>query len=170
MVEWKASRHTRDLKKSWKKSSLLALDCLAMQSDDVIWSAIGNQFCSYKVKYVTPFLCLREARRIFPGQLRRISVETNTTSPASAAGNHVPSRTLGMPPCVNTKVCTHLYHPVSIHFNPFPRGSLPVYEDHRASTLPCTHVGKDQAVKQLHKSIGAGKLAGHVQTAVTGIR
>ena len=75
-----------------------------MQCDDVIWSVIGNQFCSYKVKYVTPSLRLREAQQSLLGQLLRISVEMNTTSLVSAAGNHVPLPTLGMPPCVSTKV------------------------------------------------------------------
>jgi protein MAK16 len=90
-----------------------------MQCDDVIWSAIGNQFCSYKVKYVVPSLCLCEAQQRFPGQSRRISVGTNTTSPASAAGNHVPLLTLGMPPCVNTKVFTRTHLSVDMYPNNF---------------------------------------------------
>jgi protein MAK16 len=90
-----------------------------MQCDDVIWSAIGNQFCSYKVKYVTPYLCLREAQQDFLGQSRRISVGTNTTSLASAAGNHVPLPTLGMPLCVNTKVCTRPHLSADMHPNNF---------------------------------------------------
>lgn len=137
-----------------------------MQSDDLIWSAIGNQFCSYKVKYVTLCLCLPQAQRAL-GQLRRISAETNTTSLASAAGSHVLSPTLGMLPCVNMKVCSSPYLSGHTPIN-FPRGPLPVHEDDRASTFPCTHVGKGQAVKQLHKSIGAGKPAGRMQMAVRG--
>ena len=137
-----------------------------MQCDDVIWSAIGNQFCSYKVKYVAPSLRLRKAQQGFLGQLRRISVETNTTSLASAAGNHVPLPTLGMPLCVNTKVCTRPYLSVDVYPKQFHRGPLPVHEDYRASTFPGTHVGKSQAVKQLHKSIGAGDLANYMQTGV----
>jgi hypothetical protein len=135
-----------------------------MQCDDVIWSAIGNQFCSYKVKYVAPFFCLREAQQRFLGQLRRISVGTNTTSPASAAGNHVPLLTLGMPPCVNTKVCTCPHLSVDMHPNQFRRGPLLVHEDYRASTFPGTNVGKGQTVKQLHKSIGTGNPAHYTQT------
>lgn len=80
-----------------------------MQSDDVIWSAIGNQFCSYKVKYVISRICLSETHKAVLGQLRKISVETNTTLLASVAGSHVPSPTLGMPPCVNTKVRIYFY-------------------------------------------------------------
>jgi hypothetical protein len=140
-----------------------------MQCDDVIWSAIGNQFCSYKVKYVAPSLCLREAEQGFLGQLRRISVGTNTTSPASAAGNHVPLLTLGMPPCANTKVCTSSHLSVDMHLKQFHRGPLPVHEDYRTSTFPRTDVGKGQAVKQLHKSIGAGNPADYTQTGVRGI-
>jgi protein MAK16 len=97
-----------------------------MQCDDVIWSAIGNQFCSYKVKYVAPSLCLREAQQRFLGQLHRISVGTNTTSPASAAGNHVPLLTLGMPLCVNTKVCTRPHLSVDTLPNNFT-GALYLY-------------------------------------------
>jgi hypothetical protein len=139
-----------------------------MQCDDVIWSAIGNQFCSYKVKYVTPSPCLREAEQGFLGQLRRISVGTNTTSPASAVGNHVPLLTLGMPPCVNTKVCTRPHFSVDMHPKQFHRGPLPVHEDYRASTFPGTDVGKGPAVKQLHKSIGAGNPADYTRTGVRG--
>jgi hypothetical protein len=118
-----------------------------MQCDDVIWSAIGNQFCSYKVKYVAPSLCLREAQKGFLGLLRRISVGMNTTSPASVAGNHVPLLTLGMPPCVNTKVCLRLHLSVDMNPKKYHRGPLPVHEDYRASTFPGTHVGKGQALK-----------------------
>ena len=134
-----------------------------MQCDDVIWSAIGNQFCSYKVKYVSPFLCLCESQKDFLGQLRRISVEMNTTSPASAAGNHAPLPILGMPPCVNMKVCTRPHLSVDMHPKQFHRNSLLVHEDYRASTFPGTHVGKGQAVKQLHKSIGTGNPADYTQ-------
>lgn len=130
-----------------------------MQCDDVIWSAIGNQFCSYKVKYATLFLRLREAERAFSGPLRRISVETNTMSLAYAAGNHVPLPTLGMPPCVSTKVCTRYYLPMGVHTDHFRRRPLPVCEDNRASTLPSTHVGKDKALKQLHRGTESGKPA-----------
>jgi hypothetical protein len=101
-----------------------------MQCDDVIWSAIGNQFCSYKVKYVVPSLRLCEVQRGFLGQSRRISVGTNTTSPASAAGNHVPLLTLGMPPCVNTKVCTRPHLSVDMRPKQFYRDPLPVHEDY----------------------------------------
>ncbi len=44
-----------------------------------------------------------------------------------------------------------------MHPNQFLRGPLPIHEDYRASTFPSAHVGKGQAVEQLHKSIGAGK-------------
>jgi len=162
-------RFTRDLKKSsfaFRLCSASPSRSFPMQCDDVIWSAIGNQFCSYKVKYVAPSLCLREAQQGFPGQLRRISVETNTTSPASAAGNHVPLPILGMQPCVNMKVCTCPYLSVDMHPELFHRCPLPVHEDYRASAFPGTHVGKGQTVKQLHKSIGAGKPADYVQTVV----
>lgn len=134
-----------------------------MQCDDVIWSAIGNQFCSYKVKCVVPSLCLCAAQQGFLGQSRRISVGTNTTSPASAADNHVPLLTLGMPPCVNMKVCTCPHLPVDMHAKQIHRGPLPVHEDYRASTFAGTNVGKGQAVKQLHKSIGAGDPVDYTQ-------
>jgi len=90
-----------------------------MQCDDVIWSAIGNQFCSYKVKYVCHprFLSARILNKLFSGQLRRISVEMNTMSPASVAGNLVLSPILDMPPCVSTKVRTHPYLPRAMHSN-----------------------------------------------------
>ena len=101
-----------------------------MQCDDVIWSAIGNQFCSYKVKYVAPSLCLSKVQQDFLGQLRRISVEMNTTSLASAAGNHVPLPTLGMQLCVNMKVRTRPYVFVDMHPKQFHRGPLPVHEDY----------------------------------------
>ena len=55
-----------------------------------------------------------------------------------------------------------------MHLDQIFRGALPVHEDHRASTHSCKHVGKDQTVKQLYKSTGAGKPAGHVRTAVRG--
>jgi hypothetical protein len=45
-----------------------------------------------------------------------------------------------------------------MHPNQISRGPLPIHEDYRASTFPSAHVGKGQAVKQLHKSIGAGNL------------
>jgi hypothetical protein len=112
-------------------------------------------------------LCLREAQT-FLGQSRRISVGTNTTSPASAAGNHVPLLTLGMPPCVNTKVCTGPHLSVDMHPKQFHRGPLPVHEDYRASTLPGKDVGKGQAVKQLYKSIRAGNPPDYTQTGMRG--
>ena len=40
-----------------------------MQSDEVIWSVINQQFCSYKVKYVV-FLWVSALR----GELERISI------------------------------------------------------------------------------------------------
>ena len=62
-----------------------------MQSDDVIWSVINHQFCSYKVKYVYVFSSLVFLADLWAGagQRPRIFVETNITLQASAIANHV---------------------------------------------------------------------------------
>lgn len=49
-----------------------------MQSDDVIWSIINTQFCSYKVKYATFLLFLPMQPVHFHAEHRlKISVEMN---------------------------------------------------------------------------------------------
>ena len=53
-----------------------------------------------------------------------------------------------------------------MHPKQFHRSPLPVHEDYRASTFPGTHVGKGPAVKQLHKSIGAGNPPDYTQTSI----
>jgi protein MAK16 len=68
-----------------------------MQSDDVIWSVINQQFCSYKVKQV--LILSHLTHPLLTTQLepqRRTFVGTNTMSQACAIDNHVHSQTRDM--------------------------------------------------------------------------
>jgi Ribosomal L28e protein family len=129
-----------------------------MQSDDVIWSAIGNQFCSYKVRYVS--LRLWSARSS-TGPSRTVTQnfcrnEYNVTGFCSRQSC----------PLANSRYATVREHEgvyrsssllsKDVCLKQFRRCTLLVREDDRASTFPSTYVGKDQALKQLHKSTGTG--------------
>lgn len=77
-----------------------------MQSDDVIWSVINQQFCSYKVKYVFSLLRFRHISLFFlSGPRRKIFVGMNIMSQASAVDNRVLWQILAMQRLEKKKVC-----------------------------------------------------------------
>ena len=129
-----------------------------MQSDDVIWSVINTQFCSYKVKYARS---LPDLAQVFDRSLelpRRIFVGTSTTSQDSVADNHVRSPTRDTQPYVNTKV-RRCPGPVSrsIRTHRCPRCTLPLCQDDRTRTHTCQNVGKDPTFQKLLESTRAGE-------------
>src|SRR5882762_3376169 len=68
-----------------------------MQSDDVIWSVINQQFCSYKVKQVTTHNWHELPTNRSPSEpLPKTSAGTSTTSQACAIDNHVLLQTRDM--------------------------------------------------------------------------
>jgi hypothetical protein len=148
------SLHARDLKGLCRVPSSSTLSKkTAMQSDDVIWSAIGNQFCSYKVKYVraTPPLSLAWSLT------EELSFRTVTQNFCRNEYNVSGFCSRQSCPLANSRYATVREHE-GVCF-PFlyvagfrttmstRRPALPVCQDDRARALPGTYVGKNQTLK-----------------------
>lgn len=131
-----------------------------MQSDDVIWSVINQQFCSYKVKCVQSISAyhISTNQALFEGLLRRTFAETNIMSQDFVTGRVVRWRTHDTPRCGRKKASNAFSFSLLNHSRPnnMYRYTVSVCEDNRASTYPEEHVGTDKTVQQLLESSRAG--------------